>query len=300
MSNETDKKARPCPGCGTNAGRPLGVKNGYEMLVCPGCRTIYTSALAAGDPAHLYEDYYTEANLNVPDFIHARAFDIIGQFANYRLTGRMLDIGSGSGVILEAAKAQGWEAHGLEVSATAVEHARNMGFDVFHGTLEEADYPGGHFDIVTASEILEHLADPQATLREIARILRPGGMFWGTTPSATGVSFRLLGIDWSMVTPPDHAQLFSRKIVKQMCRQAGFNDAAIKTHGFAPGEIMHYYKRAKRGSASDATAHDTLGSGYALNEQLTRTPLRRFVKSTLNATLNAFKLGDSLKIFARK
>jgi ubiquinone/menaquinone biosynthesis C-methylase UbiE len=281
-------------------GRSFGFKNGYEMLVCSGCGTIYTSSLPSEGLATAYDDYYTEANLTVPDFIHTRANEIIAQFAKYRLKGRMLDIGSGSGVILDAAKAQGWEPLGLEVSAPAVEHTRKKGLEVFHGTLEEATYPGEHFDLVTASEILEHVPDPQETLNEIARILRPGGMFWGTTPSATGTSFRLLGIDWSMIAPPEHAQLFSAKAVTQMCRRGGFTDVTIRTHGVAPGEIMHHYKNRKRGPAEGVTTHDRLEGAYQLNENLTRTPLRRFVKSTLNATLNAFRLGDSLKIFARK
>ncbi len=286
---------RPCPGCGSIVGRPIGKKNGFDMLACGGCRSIYSATIPDHAPADAYDDYYTEANLTVPDFIHARSNDIIRGFASFRQIGRMLDLGSGSGVILDAARTQGWEAYGLEVSAPAVEHARAKGFEIFHGTLEEAKYPTGHFDVVTASEILEHLADPESTLKEIARILRRGGMFWGTTPSSTGASFKLMGADWSMVAPPEHAQLFSAKAVRQMCMKAGFKAVTIKTHGVAPGEIMHYYRK----NDGAAAGHDRLESAYQLNENLTRTPLRRFIKGSLNATLNAFRLGDSLKIFAR-
>lgn len=294
----TEKNIRPCPGCDAINGRQLGVKNGYEMLVCRACRTIYTSTGISADPQDTYQDYYAAVNLTVPDFISIRAGEIVQSLSDCRKNGRMLDIGFGSGVMMDAAKVQGWQTFGLEVSAPAVEQARTKGFEVFHGTLEDATYPTGHFDLITASEILEHLADPKTTLKEIARILRPGGMFWGTTPAATGLSFRLMGVDWSMIAPPEHAQLFSAKAVWTLFRGAGFSNVMIKTHGAAPGEIIHYFRNKNRSTLAESKGHDRLNSAYQLNENLMRSPSRRFIKNTLNATLNAFTLGDSLKIFA--
>ncbi len=54
----------------------------------------------------------------------------------------------------------------------------------------EAAFPSEHFDVITAAELVEHLCDPQALLHEVARILRPGGLFWMTTPHARGLSGR--------------------------------------------------------------------------------------------------------------
>jgi SAM-dependent methyltransferase len=268
------------------------------MLVCRHCKTIYTAEPITGRPEEEYEEYYTEDNLTVPDFIRVRAAEIVNELSACRRNNRMLDVGFGSGVILDAAKEQGWQTFGLEVSAPAIEQARGKGYEVFHGTLEEANYPDGYFDLITASEILEHLPDPGKTLIEIKRILRPGGLFWGTTPSATSLSFKLMGIDWSMIVPPEHAQLFSPQAVKEMFRAAGFSDVKIKTHSLSPGEIVHYFKHKNKRAAADGETHDRLKSAYQLNESLMRSPSRLFIKNTLNATLNAFALGDSLKIFA--
>ena len=75
------------------------------------------------------------------------------------------------------------------------------------------------FDVVIASEVLEHVLDPHAMLVEILRVLRPGGLLWATTPHGRGISARLLGLEWSNVCPPEHLQLFS---VAGICRrQAG-------------------------------------------------------------------------------
>ena len=291
--------SRPCPACKSVKGTEKGDKNDHRVVVCAVCHTIYTTTDSTVAPEESYGEYYTAANLEVPEFITARAAEIIRGFDALRKNNRMLDIGFGSGGLLEAARDQGWNAHGIEVSLPAVEHARDKGFEVFHGTLEEARYPDDHFDLITASEILEHLPDPQSSLKEIARILRPGGMLWATTPSSKSLSFRLMGIDWSMVAPPEHSQLFSAKAVKKMLRDAGFSHVEVKTHGLRPGELLEYYKKKKRTAAKDQPGPDSLCQAYQLNESLTRTPLRRFIKSSLNATLNAFGMGDSLKIFAR-
>lgn len=86
-----------------------------------------------------------------------------------------------------------WETFGVEVSKTAVENAKNFGFNVFHGELHEANYSANFFDVIIASEILEHLYDPRKLVREVYRILRPGGLFWATTPSSRGLSSLLSG-----------------------------------------------------------------------------------------------------------
>jgi SAM-dependent methyltransferase len=215
--SKTDE--RRCPACDSAGGSERGTKNGIVLRACGGCGTLYA---AQGGGAFDYDGYYDEANLSVPDFIGARLDEIFASFAPYRRTNRLLDIGCGAGSLLEAARRAGWEAHGTEVSAPAVEHARAAGFEVFCGDLAEAGFPEGHFDVVTASEILEHLPDPRAMVREIARVVRPGGLFWGTTPHGRGLSARLLGERWSVVSPPEHLQLFSLGGVERMLREAGF------------------------------------------------------------------------------
>ena len=78
---------------------------------------------------------------------------------------------------------------------------------MWHGTLKDAGFDDGQFDVITASEILEHLDDPLGELTEIARILRPGGLLWATTPSARSLSFRVMKERWTVISPPEHTQL---------------------------------------------------------------------------------------------
>jgi len=290
---------RPCPACKNSNGKGVGIKNSFEILVCRNCETLYTSHLPSSDESENYDEYYSDENLTVPEFVNKRIEEIVGDFSKFRQTNRLLDIGFGSGTIMEVASKQNWDAFGTEVSKPAIDKAKQLGFEVFHGELSEAEYPDNYFDVVAASEILEHLHEPQVLLNEVARILRPGGLFWATTPFAKGLSYRLVGIEWSVVSPPEHIQLFSRKGMYEMLSKSGFSLVELKTYGFNPMEVMNKYKSKfsqKRGVSSE---FNRLETGYQLNESLSKSRARQKLKDVLNDTLNTLNIGDSLKIFAK-
>jgi len=246
-----------------------------------------------------YDSYYNEANLTVPEFINQRLDEIVSGFSAYRNNGRLLDVGFGAGTLLEAARRAKWETYGVEVAESAVEHVRSLGFEVFCGTLQGAGYPANHFDVVTASEVLEHVPDPQRVLQEIVRVLRPGGLLWMTTPHARGVSSYLLGLKWSIVSPPEHLQLFSALGVKKMLDENGFRCMRLATEGVNPYELIQSLRGGPAG-AEVGKPHDRVATGYYLNEVLLASRWRRLFKSAMNNMLNLSRLGDSLKIWAEK
>jgi SAM-dependent methyltransferase len=297
--------ARRCPACGGGGRREAGEKNGFALLSCALCSTLYTASLPAEGGGEDYDAYYTDVNLSVPDFIARRLDEIVATFEPYRQTNRLLDVGCGAGSFLEAAARAGWRPHGVEVSRPAVEHVRRLGFEIFAGELESADHPDGHFDVVVASEVLEHVADPRAMLREIARVLRPGGLLWATTPHGRGVSARALGARWSAVSPPEHLHLFSVASIRRALREAGFRRAQVATHGTNPYEIVNGLRRRAAadvagGAAEPGGGFDRVATSYQLNEFLSERPSRRAVKAALNGLLNLTRLGDSLKVRAEK
>jgi SAM-dependent methyltransferase len=88
---------------------------------------------------------------------------------------RILDVGCGTGANL-IMLAQFGEAHGLDVSSDALEFCATRGLnDVSLGAAEELPYPDASFDLVTALDVIEHLDDDLAGMKEIHRVLRPNG-----------------------------------------------------------------------------------------------------------------------------
>ena len=97
---------------------------------------------------------------------------------------RVLNIGIGSGHLERTAQARGWEVHSLDPDPEASRRLETEGVHAHVGYVEKLPADDGSFDFVVASEVLEHLTDPQraAAVREIARVLVPGGWFLGTVP----------------------------------------------------------------------------------------------------------------------
>ncbi len=105
---------------------------------------------------------------------------------------RVADLGCGPGVILCSllARKPTWEGVGLDVSHPALQYAarlaahRRVGARAKFaaGDLTDLPYPNQSFDLVVASEVLEHVPDIQKALRELARVLRPGGKVVMTVP----------------------------------------------------------------------------------------------------------------------
>ena len=290
-------EVRRCPACEAVVARPLGSKNNHVLRACARCGTWYAECDEPAPVDH-YDDYYAdEANRSLPSFVQSRLDEILAGFAPHRSNNRLLDVGFGSGAILDAAARAGWDVHGVEVSASAVRHVREKHPNVREGRLQDARYPDQWFDVVIASELLEHLSDPTQFLGEIRRILRPGGLLWATTPHARGVSARLLGTRWSVVYPPDHMQLFSVKGIKALLSRVGFQQMRVATHGADPIEIAHSIRKRLRPRTVEVPIH-RLNSLQPLNRAFVETRSGRVTKKLINGVLNAVRLGDSLKIFA--
>jgi SAM-dependent methyltransferase len=88
---------------------------------------------------------------------------------------RILDVGCGTGANLQML-AQFGSAEGVDVSADALEFCRSRGLaEVRQGAAENLPFPDGSFDMVTGLDVVEHLDDDIAGLREMRRVLSPNG-----------------------------------------------------------------------------------------------------------------------------
>lgn len=85
----------------------------------------------------------------------------------------MLDIGVGTGRLL--ASVSGVEKHGIDVSLNYLQRLVGGDVELAQGSIEALPYKDGYFDVVTCTDVLEHVVDLNQALRELRRVLRPGG-----------------------------------------------------------------------------------------------------------------------------
>jgi len=143
--------------------------------------------------------------------------------------GKLLDVGCGSGVWLMAMRELGWGIEGVDFDSRAVQAATERGLAVRCGSLEQQSFPDGTFDAVTMSHVIEHLPDPIRSLKECARILKPGGKLVLWTPNTSSLGHRVLKQHWRGLEPPRHLYLFSPPSMRSVMERGGFNRISIRT-----------------------------------------------------------------------
>ncbi len=148
-------------------------------------------------------------------------------------TRRLLDVGCHIGVMVELAQQRGWEAWGVEPSTWASEQARARGLHVITGTLDSAEVPADYFDVVTMWDVIEHLTDPAAELRNVRRVLKPGGIFAIHTIDIESWFARLMGNRWPWLMEM-HLYYFSPRTLGKMLEQTGYQ----VIHSSAQGRFL--------------------------------------------------------------
>lgn len=143
---------------------------------------------------------------------------------------RLLDVGCASGLFLEAMQSYpGWNVEGVELNQAAAQAtSARLGVPVFAGPLEHAHFPDKAFDAITLWDVLEHLHDPMASLRELRRILRPGGVLFIRVPNAVSYVVHLCGRYWSGYDLPRHMTLFAPRTLARTLGAAGFTRSILR------------------------------------------------------------------------
>lgn len=138
-------------------------------------------------------------------------------------SGRILDIGCASGIFLLGMKSRpGWEAIGVEINPHAANIAKENQLDVFTGTLDAAAFPSNWFDAVTLWDVLEHLHDPTASLREIHRILKPDGILVIRVPNVSSRDAKWFGPTWAGWDSPRHLYVFGIDTLRKILETNNF------------------------------------------------------------------------------
>jgi SAM-dependent methyltransferase len=114
----------------------------------------------------------------------------------------------------------GWEVTGIDPDPKVAGQA--AGLRVQQGGLPDTGLTSESFDEVTLSHVIEHTHDPVASLREVFRLLRPGGQVWIATPNVRSDGHRWFRANWIGLHPPAHLVLFNHTALWRALQLAGF------------------------------------------------------------------------------
>jgi 2-polyprenyl-3-methyl-5-hydroxy-6-metoxy-1,4-benzoquinol methylase len=139
---------------------------------------------------------------------------------------RLLDVGCGKGQFVGVARREGWDAWGVEFDGGAVTTAREAGImTVFEGSIDHPALPTA-FDVITLWDVIEHLRDPKAVLRETFDRLAPGGLLAVRTGNIRSFRFAKNPAKW-WAFGVDHRFYFSPQSLSKALLATGFSIAEI-------------------------------------------------------------------------
>jgi 2-polyprenyl-3-methyl-5-hydroxy-6-metoxy-1,4-benzoquinol methylase len=152
-----------------------------------------------------------------------------------------LDVGCDTGSFVRFLEETGkFRATGIDISESAVERGRKEGLDLRAGELSRQGFADGSFDVITALDLLEHVSDPAAFLKEAYRVIAPSGVLILETPNFNGLVYRIgrllarapvggrtVSALQERLWPRFHVQYFTRKSLDRSLKEAGFRSTRV-------------------------------------------------------------------------
>jgi 2-polyprenyl-3-methyl-5-hydroxy-6-metoxy-1,4-benzoquinol methylase len=236
MNSESGFQNVSCDLCGADDCRRVLEKDQAFYVECARCGFVYANPRIA-DAEEFNEEIFKErlGKYVAKNFSKKKQRDYereLRLLEPYRGGGRLLEVGSNVGGFLLPARERGWDVTGVEPVAACARYGREeRGLNILPVTLEAADLPANHFDVVYSNAVFEHLPSPTSCFRAAHRVLRPGGVLYVDTVNYHCYTRDYLGERWKLLKPREHLSLFSPATLRAFCEKTGFRVLKVRTHG---------------------------------------------------------------------
>jgi SAM-dependent methyltransferase len=202
----------------------------FRIVECENCGLIYSSPiLPSGDIQELYRKSSFIYETQLANMIRDYKEQLRTLLPLLPSKGRLLEIGCANGLFLQAALELGFEdVRGVEPSEKAIRAADPAVQGKIVNSLFHADlFPAESFDVVCCFQVLDHLLDPGAVLRDLAKLLRRGGLVLLLNHNIRSWLLRLLGERCPMFDI-EHIYLFDKRTVAKLLRDNGLDVVAVR------------------------------------------------------------------------
>ena len=196
--------------------------------------------------------------------------------------GKILDIGSSTGLMLSLFKQEGWEVRGVEMSQKAAQFATKRGIETEITAFEQARLANRSLDAVIINHTLEHLEHPQSVLHKISDVLKTDGVLLIDVPNFGSLSAQLRRGNWPYLLPDEHLWHFTAEALTLMLKKEGL----IVVSRTSPSGIWDY----------SSPGSELLSALFGLKKRFFSQMLT-FIPDYFISFLN---MGTSLTIVAKK
>jgi ubiquinone/menaquinone biosynthesis C-methylase UbiE len=186
------------------------------------------------------EDYYEDLWRRLPELLVAPDLDRRRRLliSEMRSGDRVLDLGCGAGTFTALAADSGASSViGADVAQAALTRARRDHPELdFRQIAASGPLPfsDNQFELVWASEVIEHVPDTAAWLSEVRRVLVPGGRLALTTPNHGRLRLLLGGVERYSQPLGDHLHLYTQRSLRDLLTGFGFGKVRVRAEGGPP------------------------------------------------------------------
>jgi 2-polyprenyl-3-methyl-5-hydroxy-6-metoxy-1,4-benzoquinol methylase len=250
---------RTCPLCRSPRVATLFAKRGTDYWACRDCRFRFATPDVNPNFANAIDDY-EEAYVQylAPDAADRSNFDALYRWMAgiTPLAGkRLLDVGAGSGKLVRYLRGRGVDAHGIEPSRALFDRFLDGDPAFTCATADAVRGSFGSFAVVTAFDVIEHVADPDAFLHSIVPALHSDGVVFVSTPDVGSVMATLFGRRWHFYYPY-HLSYFAPGTLAEAAQRHGLQliDCCHRGRRRSIGYIVRYAAEFILGGAPPAWA----------------------------------------------
>lgn len=213
---------------------PAGLAQPCRVARCDDCGLMFASPRAKSDVDDIVQwdpdEVYAMVKRDDTDrvekqMLQRRDYEPTRRFLAERHSarGRMVEVGSSLGYLLDFFRKDGWDVLGAEPNGGFALYAqRELGIPVITGTLDQAQIESHSVDAMLMMHVIEHVPDPSSLFREVLRVMKKGGTFVLETPRYDSLAFRLLRHRERSVSCDGHIYFFETKTLRAMAERCGF------------------------------------------------------------------------------
>lgn len=158
--------------------------------------------------------------------------------------GRAVDIGAAGGGNTRVLRSHGWDAAALEYGADGAEVAHERGLATLRGDATSLPLADDSLDLVVAFDLLEHLHEDAAAVREVHRVLKPGGTYLVAVPCDP----RLWSVHDEAV---DHVRRYTKPELLDLLVQGGFDVKTVASWNVLLRPVVAMRRKSSSGSDLD-------------------------------------------------
>ncbi len=219
-----------CPVCAGQSFSHLFTKQDEAFVRCGVCQLMLINPRPdPGQVQNTYDSDYSDHYIKKAEKKLTRCAKWVKRVQKqFKPKGKWLDVGCSAGFVVAAAKQAGFNAFGVEIEKGAVRYAKTelKLENVVAGVLEDQGYPSAYFDVISLYDVIEHVPDLNKVVKELKRILAPGGVVEIRTPDLGHWLTPKDLSSWKEVKPSEHLYYFDASTLSRVFANHGLKVAS--------------------------------------------------------------------------